>query len=327
MSLLFERRTHHADLPRAAGVHVLGQRHLFPGAGAGAGGLPPLLRPAQTVTERWISTHPVRTGETGLIRHSDDGLWLYGEASLPVPATGTALQAMTHQLYADLFRTLHAHGGRHLLKLWNYLPRLNAALDGLEVYRHFNIGRQQAFLDAGAAAFDGAPAACALGTAGGPMTLAFLAGPQAPRPVENPRQTSAYHYPATYGPRSPTFSRAALVTLAPGHEMLFVSGTASIVGHASVHPGDVVQQTEETLRNLRAVLDAAHDQTPARFALAQCAHTVYVRHAADLDAVRTVFAQAVGADSPAARGAVYLQADVCRSELLVEIECHGDAPR
>ena len=92
-----------------------------------------------------------------------------------------------------------------------------------------------------------------------------------------------------------------------------------------MHLGDVVQQTQEALRNLHAVLDAAHAATPARFALDQFAHTVYVRHAADLDAVRAVFEQAVGADSPAARGAVYLLADVCRSELLVEIECHGES--
>ncbi len=323
MSLQFERRPHSADQTRSAGVLPLGQRDLLPGVAQA--GLPAVLHPARAITERWTSARPVRSSRTGLIRHQDDGQWLYGEAVVPMPATGVALQALTHQLYADLFRTLRAHGGRHLLKIWNYLPRLNAPLDGLEVYRHFNIGRQQAFLDAGAAAFEGAPAACALGTADGPLSLAFLAGPQAPRPVENPRQTSAYHYPADYGPRSPTFSRAALVALAPGRETLFVSGTASIVGHASVHLGDVVQQTQEALRNLHAVLDAAHAATPARFALDQFAHTVYVRHAADLDAVRAVFEQAVGADSPAARGAVYLLADVCRSELLVEIECHGES--
>ena len=323
MSLQFERRPHSADQTRSAGVLPLGQRDLLPGVAQA--GLPAVLHPARAITERWTSASPIRSSRTGLIRHQDDGQWLHGEAVLPMPSTGAALQALTHQLYADLFRTLRAHGGRHLLKIWNYLPRLNAELDGLEVYRHFNIGRQQAFLEAGAAAFEGAPAACALGTADGPLSLAFLAGPQAPRPVENPRQTSAYHYPADYGPRSPTFSRAALVALAPGRETLFVSGTASIVGHASVHLGDVVQQTQEALRNLHAVLDAAHAATPARFALDQFAHTVYVRHAADLDAVRAVFEQAVGADSPAALGAVYLLADVCRSELLVEIECHGES--
>ena len=159
MSLQFERRPHSADQTRSAGVLPLGQRDLLPGVAQA--GLPAVLHPARAITERWTSASPVRSSRTGLIRHQDDGQWLYGEAVVPMPATGVALQALTHQLYADLFRTLRAHGGRHLLKIWNYLPRLNAELDGLEVYRHFNIGRQQAFLDAGAAAFEGAPAACA----------------------------------------------------------------------------------------------------------------------------------------------------------------------
>jgi len=34
---------------------------------------------------------------------------------------------------------------------------------------------------------------------------------------------------------------------------LFISGTASIVGHKSEHVGDVTAQLEETLRNLAAV--------------------------------------------------------------------------
>jgi hypothetical protein len=54
-------------------------------------------------------------------------------------------------------------------------------------------------------------------------------------------------------------------------------------------------------------------------------YTVYVRRADDLAVVREVFERAVGADSAAARDAVYLQADICRDELLVEIEAHGFA--
>ncbi|MEY8879363.1 MAG: hypothetical protein AB9M60_22830, partial [Leptothrix sp. (in: b-proteobacteria)] len=264
-----------------------------------------------------------RRARTGSIEHASDGRWLHGQARITCPGSGSALQQATRQLYADLFQVLRDHPGSQLLRLWNYLPHINAELDGLEVYRHFNIGRQQAFLDAGQSAFEGAPAACALGHHGGPITLAFLAGPVAPLPVENPRQTSAYRYPSQYGPRSPTFSRAVLVEPAGQAAALFISGTASIVGHATVHPGDVRRQTEETLRNLQAVLAAAHACSTARFALDRMAHTLYLRHPADLPRVRAVFEQALGADSPAARDALYLHADICRSDLLVEIEAHG----
>lgn len=108
------------------------------------------------------------------------------------------------------------------------------------------------------------------------------------RARSNPRQVSAYHYPSAYVLRSPTFSRAALVSLAPGEETLLVSGTASIVGHETCHVGDVAAQTAETLRNLEAVLASAHRQTPARFDLRQMDLTVYLRDPGDRATVEAV---------------------------------------
>lgn len=326
MTLHFERLSPAIDTAPPPGLHLLGQRTLQ--AGGACGTLPALLQPGGGCIERCLSGAPAaREGRTGLVAHRFDGTWLYGEAQFPLPSDGMTLQAASRQLYRDLFQVLREHGGLQPLKIWNYLPRINAELDGLEVYRHFNIGRQQAFFEAGASAFEGAPAACALGHHGEHLSLSLLAGPVAPRPVENPRQVSAYRYPSEYGPSSPSFSRAALAETAPGVETLFISGTASIVGHATVHAGDVVRQTEETLRNLHAVLDAAHALTSARFELGRMDFTIYLRHPADQPQVQAVLAQALGAASPALRGALWLHADVCRSDLLMEIEAQGSAPR
>ena len=53
-------------------------------------------------------------------------------------------------------------------------------------------------------------------------------------PLENPQQTPAYCYHEHYSPKSPKFSRAMGLIL--GHYVTtWVSGTASIVGHASFH--------------------------------------------------------------------------------------------
>ena len=102
---------------------------------------------------------------------------------------------------------------------------------------------------------------------------------------------------------------------------LFISGTASIVGHRSLHLADVEAQTRETFVNLRAVIQAANSQlaTPA-FALETLGYTIYVRHATDVAQVKAEFLQVVGTDSGAAGNAVFLHGDVCRAELLVEIE-------
>lgn len=272
--------------------------------------------------DAWFGGAEPARGRTGSVAWRHDGHWLWGRLALDDTAEA-GLAGLTERAYRDVFATLAATGYPHLQRVWNYLPRINADGGGLERYRQFNLGRQQAFLDGGQPAFDGAPAACALGTRGGPFVLHFLAGRRRPVAVENPRQVSAYRYPQAYGPRSPSFSRAALVDAGGGVTALLVSGTASIVGHASRHTGDVRAQTRETLANLGALLDAAHGRTAARFTLRALDCVAYVRHAADWPAVRAELQAALGADAPALAGMVALEADICRPELLVEIEAHG----
>lgn len=268
----------------------------------------------------------IDSGTTGIARWRSNGEWLLGAIDLDEAAEQQGLAELAHRAYRDLFKTLDQAGTPQLLRIWNYLPRINADGGGLERYRQFNLGRQEAFFEAGRAAFEGAPAACALGIHQGALSIRFLAGQTAPLPVENPRQVSAYRYPETYGPRSPTFSRAALAEIGNGDAALFISGTASIVGHETVHPGDVREQTRETLRNLEAVIAAANGQGSAVFSLAQLDCVVYVRHPADAEAVREVIVQALGPEAPMVRHAVFLEADICRSDLLVEIEAHAVAP-
>lgn len=274
----------------------------------------------------WHAAGEIRSGTTGVVRWRTDGHWVLGAIDLDEATEHQGVAKLAERAYTDLFRALADSGCPHLLRIWNYLPQINGDGGGLERYRQFNMGRQQAFLDAGQAAFDGAPAACALGIRQGALCIRFLAGQIAPLPVENPRQVSAYRYPETYGPRSPTFSRAALADLGGGDIALFISGTASIIGHETVHLGDVRAQTAETLRNLTAVIDAANARTSARFALPQLEAVVYVRHVADAPVVRQVLVDALGADAPTVRQAVYLEADICRQDLLVEIEAHAVAP-
>ncbi|MGN8077960.1 Rid family hydrolase [Variovorax sp. 22077] len=267
----------------------------------------------------------IESGTTGIARWRTDGHWLLGAIDLDESAEKQGLAELAHRAYRDLFKTLDQAGTPHLQRIWNYLPQINADGGGLERYRQFNLGRQEAFLEAGRAAFEGAPAACALGIHQGALSIRFLAGQCAPLPVENPRQVSAYRYPETYGPRSPTFSRAALADIGGGSIALFISGTASIVGHETVHHGDVQEQTRETLRNLQAVVEAANARCSAKFSLSALDSVVYVRHPSDTARVRAIIEETLGSDAPMARHAVYLEADICRSDLLVEIEAHAVA--
>lgn len=282
----------------------------------------PVLLPARAAGEAWLAGDAVSRGSDGALHWRETGSWRYSWIS--ADDSNEPLEALTHRLYAALLASLAGSACPQLLRLWNYVPRINAVEAGLERYRQFNAGRQRALLDAQRAAFEGAPAACALGPQQGPLTIACLSGTLAARPVENPRQVSAYRYPTAYGPRSPSFSRAAVVEAGDGRALLLISGTASIVGHESQHAGDARAQTDETLRNLQAVVEAASGPAQ-RFDLRRAQLNVYLRRAADADAVVAQLARALGADSPALRDLLVLQADVCRAELLVEIEGHVEA--
>ena len=283
-----------------------------------------LLDEAHAVADLWLAGDRIDAGCSGGVHWRSDGHWMFGSIDLDEGSDG--LEQLAHSGYRDLFQALQDAGCPHLLRIWNYLPRINDDGGGLERYRQFNLGRQQAFIDAGHAIYEGSPAACALGVQRGALGIRFLAGPCAPLAIENPRQVSAYRYPSAYGPRPPTFSRAALAELGGGQLGLFISGTASIVGHATVHAGDVAEQTRETLRNLDAVISAANARCSAGFALDALDAVVYVRHPAHAPLVRQLLEDALGPAAPTLQRAVYLEADICRHDLLVEIEAHATAP-
>jgi len=101
-----------------------------------------------------------------------------------------------------------------------------------------------------------------------------------------------------------------------------LSGTASIVGHETIHPGDVAAQTRETMTNINALLEEANRVVgSARYSLDGLKFKVYVRQPADLDAIENTLSESLRSSTPV----VYLQADVCREDLLVEIEATGDS--
>lgn len=277
--------------------------------------------------EVWHTDGPVVAGHSDGIHWRRSADLLCGVIELPEDAcaatAGTSpLQAASQTVYERVFRLLRAQGTPHLWRVWNYLADINGESHGLERYRQFNQGRHTAFVQAQRDTGGQVPAACAIGVAAGPLSVAFLAGTSPLVPLENPRQVSAWNYPAQYGPRAPTFSRAALAH-PRGQELLFVSGTASIVGHETRHAGDVAAQCVESVRNLECVVQEANRvaRSGRPFSLEGLSHRVYVRHASDTDAVQRALAPLLGG-APV----VCVQADICRADLLVEIESQAIHP-
>ena len=240
--------------------------------------------------------------------------------SVCIEESSLGLFRATMAAYREIFEVIG--NDRHLVRVWNYLPDINREDDGDERYRHFNAARQAAFRSCGRPTESGVPAACALGSpAGSPISIYFLAAREAPRMVENPRQMSAYRYPPKFGAYSPSFSRACVLSGWEGTS-LFVSGTASIVGCETIHHGDVAAQTRETVANIHALLEETNRIVGAsRYSLDGLKLKVYVRRPGDLEAIDGALCASLGAPGPI----VYLQADVCREELLVEIEATGQS--
>jgi chorismate lyase / 3-hydroxybenzoate synthase len=283
---------------------------------------------ANDLCEVWRIIGPhLSSGETAQsrvqYRFSEDllfGSLTIAEQAIDARSEAGALLRATEIAYQEIFDVLNETEHRHLIRIWNYLPDINAQAGDDERYRHFNSARQMAFRKSGRATMGTVPAACALGSpTGSPISIYFLAARRPPKMIENPRQTSAYHYPPKFGKHSPIFSRACVWGDA-GTGNLFISGTASIVGHETIHPGDVVAQTRETMINIGALLDEANRVVGAtRYSLEGLQLKVYVRKPSDLAAIEATLSQLLNSTA----GIVYLQADVCREDLLVEIEAVG----
>lgn len=285
---------------------------------------PPLNAPID-LCELWRTPEPVSSGRDGQVRFSATHELLFGSVVMPesefsadaeTAPGSTPLQRATQAAVRDIFRVLDKLGYPHLLRVWNYFPDINLDELRVERYRQFNIGRQEGFEACGRSLTGNVPAACALGSVAGPLIIYFFAVRTPPIVIENPRQVSAYHYPQRYGPRSPTFSRAVVSTVG-GQELLFVSGTASILGDRTVHAGDVAAQTRESLVNIDTVVTAANRVVSrSQFEMERLCYKVYVRNPDDLERVRAEVRRSVGSSTHI----TFLQADICRSDLLVEVE-------
>lgn len=261
--------------------------------------------------ESWLAGEPAAAGEFEGLRYRAAGDVCF--ARLAIAGDEDAAD-IAEDAYRRLLALQDELGYPHLLRIWHYLGHINAGEGDTETYKRFCVGRARA-LEARPDSLSRLPAATVVGTASSGLELHALLDRRAPLPLENPRQISAYTYPRQYGPRQPIFARAAVIDW-NGWPQLFVSGTASIVGHATRHAGDAAAQTRESLVNVDAVLTAAAEIAGPLDRTSLDCLKVYLRRPGDLAAIRTEIAAALPPSVPVA----YLQADLCRRDLLVELE-------
>lgn len=280
----------------------------------------PLTPHGAAPLEIWRGCGAVESGRDGAIGWASDGELLFGAVEVAEDAGEGGILAAARTAYEAMTSFVGARRFPHLLRIWNYLDAITLGEGDGERYRQFCIGRAQ-----GLGAFEAEllPAATAIGRCDDERVLQvyWLAAKAPGKPVENPRQVSAYRYPRQYGPQPPSFARAMLPPTGDAMPLL-LSGTAAVVGHASRHAGELLMQLEETFLNFDALLAAARARQPdlpVQFGPGTRLK-VYVRDADDLPLVAAALEARFGARVPR----VLLHAAICRRELAIEIDgVHG----
>ena len=259
------------------------------------------------LTELWHVDTKVESGRDGPVHYARGGRYLAGRVEIDEREAGglvAAAQAAYEAIGAFTRRSDH----QHLLRMYNYFSDINVGVGDAQRYKLFCSGRAAGFRSLLNPSW---PAATAIGRQDHSPILQvyWLAGSEPGRPLENPRQMSAFHYPRQYGPSPPNFSRA--MQAAGG---LLISGTASVLGHASHHPDDLAGQLDEILRNLASLRQVSGG--PATHSGRGTLLKVYLRNAATAGFVATY----LRARLPAQVQFLVLGADICRRELVVEID-------
>ncbi|HUP22792.1 MAG TPA: hypothetical protein VNB06_07605 [Thermoanaerobaculia bacterium] len=221
------------------------------------------------------------------------------------------------------------------VRLWNYIPGILAPL-GSHPHRYmaFNAGRHDAYerrYGSRQSFPEMLATASGIGHQGADLVIHALAAAMPGIAIENPRQIPAYLYSRRYGPLPPCFARATLLAR-PRQDTrywLLVGGTSSVFGEDSAHHGDLASQARETLHNLEALLGRSleigaqiagtapsgseqESTTFARFRHLRVYFPSRVERAEVAAMVEPRFSQLDSLE--------YVVADLCRPELLIEIE-------
>ena len=235
---------------------------------------------------------------------------------------GRSTFEQSKDIFEGIEKMLKSNGFKpsDIYRQWNYIPGITVLNDGSQNYQEFNDARSIFY---GSDKWTGGyPAATGIGTSAGGVVVEICAikGEEcANLPIDNPLQIAAHNYSqqvldgkiiAQLNERTtPKFERARLL----GNTIL-ISGTAAIKGECSNYSSDAVEQAAETMEIMDRLTSKENipvDNNGSQYDLLR----VYVKRENDIPAV----CEYMQSHYPAAKKH-YLIADVCRPELLIEIE-------
>lgn len=248
-----------------------------------------------------------------------------------------------YQLVFDAFDTVRRilenenMSFRNIIRQWNYIENITTTtrVESKE-YQHYQMFNDIRALFYGKSDLrDNFPAATGIGCNLGGFAIEIIALDHQDTvkntSITSPVQHNAYDYSrqvlvgdSFYASRKqpPLFERAKMVTQEDSG-IIYVSGTAAISGEVSIEVPDAAEQTEITIGNIFELLSISNLQgcgvTEELENITPCYVRVYLKHPEEQHQVEKICKKYFG-NTPL----MLLQADVCRSELLVEIEAAFD---
>lgn len=200
-----------------------------------------------------------------------------------------------------------------IIRQWNYIEHITGYYDSDQHYQSFNNARSKFYNQT--TWENGYPAATGIGTNLGGILVDFDAvqfhSPNAyATPIDNKLQIAAHAYSgqvlesASDIKTTPKFERAKSMTF-DGRSLIYISGTAAIRGEESLKDVGIEQQLHITMENIAELIGSAKPVILR----------VYLKDKADFTVAERLLNE-YALNIPIS----YMWADVCRDELLIEIE-------
>jgi len=217
-----------------------------------------------------------------------------------------------------------------IVRQWNYIPDILGIKDGLQNYQQFNDSRSFCYSKTNFT--DGYPAATGIGTCCSGVSIDLDAMHPLDNsckiiPVNNHLQVPAHFYSSAVlvgkedkrsGTKTtPKFERAKVIACA-NKGIIYISGTAAIRGEMSTNDQGIEEQTSTTLEHIDHLIannTLAVSGINGVNNISLSSLRIYLKDGQSYEVVKNIIEKKY----PGVQ-AVYLKGDVCRPELLIEIE-------
>ena len=218
-----------------------------------------------------------------------------------------------------------------IVRQWNYIENIVGVTsenqDLKQNYQVFNNVRSEYYKTSSFK--NGYPAATGIGMNVGGVILDFIAVSSSKNlsvhPIKNPQQVDAHQYSDevlvgenSAHKTSPKFERAKVLSNQSANE-IFISGTAAILGQNIIHQKAIADQTITTIQNINNLISfdnlKANGVSICKNVKAPSYIRIYVKNMGDIPEVRKICNEYFNGVP-----ALYLVSDICRDNLVVEIE-------